>query len=180
MYPHMKQSGVAITAIAVLIVLLFAIAQFNASPQQAAASPPVFYAIAQNTGASGSGSSAGMAAARISDPATSTPPSKEAAAQTAVSNAAITLAVGVETYAAPLPASRTVLDTMKALQASRPGFTFTGSDFPSLGFFVESINGKKAASGYNWMLYINGRKSDVGASQAVIHAGDRIEWKYEQ
>ncbi|MEK7106832.1 MAG: DUF4430 domain-containing protein [Patescibacteria group bacterium] len=73
----------------------------------------------------------------------------------------------------------TVLQAMQRL-ASTSNFAFTGKDYPSLGFFVESINDKKNAGGFYWILYLNGKASDLGASQAKIHAGDEIEWKYEK
>jgi hypothetical protein len=72
-----------------------------------------------------------------------------------------------------------VLDLMRAL-SSGTSFTFTGENYPSLGFFVESINGAKNADGKYWILYINGKSSDVGASNAVIRSGDTVEWRFEK
>jgi len=69
--------------------------------------------------------------------------------------------------------------------ASTTNFAFTGKDYSSLGFFVESINGlpaqagKKNSDGFYWILYVNGKSSDLGVSQAKISSGDTIEWKYE-
>lgn len=60
------------------------------------------------------------------------------------------------------------------------GFTFRGRTFPSLGFFVDEINGLKNTKGFYWTLYINGAYSTVGASQYVVRTGDVIEWKYEK
>mgnify|MGYP001574888162 CR=1 FL=1 len=84
-----------------------------------------------------------------------------------------------------------VLDAMRAFSAEG-SFNFSGRDFPGLGFFVEEINnlpalhaqawqaGKKNAEGYYWILLINGKKSDLGVSQARIQQGDVIEWRYEK
>src|SRR3989338_8532016 len=52
----------------------------------------------------------------------------------------ITLAVGGNSYATFASTGSTVLDAMKIL-ASTTDFTFSGKDYPSLGFFVGSING---------------------------------------
>ena len=90
----------------------------------------------------------------------------------------ITLAVGGNSYATFASTGSTVLDAMKIL-ASTTDFAFSGKDYPSLGFFVDSINGKKAENGHNWILYVNGKLSGTGASQTTLKAGDAIEWRYE-
>ena len=90
----------------------------------------------------------------------------------------ITLAVGGNSYATFASTGSTVLDAMRVL-ASTGDFTFTGKDYPSLGFFVGSINGKKAENGHNWILYVNGKLSGTGASQTTLNAGDALEWRYE-
>jgi len=71
-----------------------------------------------------------------------------------------------------------LLDSMQSLRATGD-LSFSGKEHPGLGFFVESVNGKKAADGYNWMLYVNDKESSTGASQTRISRGDSIEWKYE-
>jgi hypothetical protein len=73
----------------------------------------------------------------------------------------------------------TVLDVMHTL-AAEGSLSFSGRDFPSLGFFVEEINGHKGAGGYYWILHINGTPSQKGASQAVISPEDVVEWRYEE
>lgn len=90
-----------------------------------------------------------------------------------------TLSVGEQFYRGKAPTGSTVLDAMRALSSSG-NFRFSGSKYPSIGFFVESINGKKNGNEYYWILYINGTSSNTGVSQATINAGDRIEWKYEK
>lgn len=90
-----------------------------------------------------------------------------------------TLSVAGSSYAAFAPSGSTVFNAMKVL-ASTSDFAFTGKDYPSLGFFVESVNGQKAESGHNWILYVNGTLSGTGASQTTLKAGDAIEWRYEK
>lgn len=72
-----------------------------------------------------------------------------------------------------------VIDAMRSL-ASTSAFTFTGRDYPGLGFFVDSINGKKNADGMYWILYVNGVLATAGVSALSVSAGDTIEWKYEK
>ena len=91
----------------------------------------------------------------------------------------VTLSVAGKSYTAFVPVGSSVLELMRAL-ASKSDFSFTGREYPSLGFFVDSINGKKAERGSNWMLYFNGRLSNTGASQTTLKAGDSVEWKYEK
>ena len=91
----------------------------------------------------------------------------------------VTLSVAGKSYPAFAPVDSTVLDMMRTL-ASTSDFTFTGHDYPSLGFFVDSINGQKTEKSYNWILYINGKLSNTGASQTTLKAGDAVEWRYEK
>lgn len=57
--------------------------------------------------------------------------------------------------------------------------TYTSRLYPTLGSFVESIDGLKNEGGSYWMLYINGTLSSTGVSQTEVERGDRIEWRYE-
>jgi len=72
-----------------------------------------------------------------------------------------------------------VLDAMHTL-AAEGSLSFSGRDFPGLGFFVEQMNGKYGADGFYWILYVNGKKSDFGASQMRLKEGDVVEWRYEK
>ena len=89
------------------------------------------------------------------------------------------LVVGNLNYELAAPASSTVETSMTLLEKQNPVFTFTEKEFPSLGQFVSSINGKVNASGYYWFFSVNGTESNSGISQTVLHPGDVIEWKYE-
>lgn len=52
----------------------------------------------------------------------------------------------------------------------------------SLGLFVEEINGVRndPEQRIYWHLYINGQRSPLGASSAVVKEGDVIKWAYEK
>lgn len=91
----------------------------------------------------------------------------------------VTFSVGSTTYAVYVPQNSSVLDAMQVL-ASTTSFTFSGRDYTSLGFFVESVNGRAAANGSVWIFYVNGVKSGKGISSVAITPGDTIEWKYER
>ena len=64
--------------------------------------------------------------------------------------------------------------------ASSTSLTFTGRNYPSLGFFVESIDGKQAGNGSAWIFYVNGKESQTGISSTMLHPGDTVEWRYEK
>ena len=91
----------------------------------------------------------------------------------------ITLSVASTSYAVHISAGTNVLDVMRAL-ASSSDFTFDGREYPALGFFVDSINGKREGGGYVWILHINGSKATKGISVAILAPGDSVEWKYEK
>jgi hypothetical protein len=91
----------------------------------------------------------------------------------------ITLSVEGVSHVMPVQTGTSLLDAMRELSTTQQ-FTFTGSNYASLGFFVESINGKKAADGYNWIFYINGKESGKGVSSTVLNSGDTVLWKYEK
>ena len=77
-------------------------------------------------------------------------------------------------------AETTVLGAMEQYAAANHGFSFSGRDFPGLGFYVEELNGKKSGSGFYWILYVNGTSSELGASSVRVHPGDVVEWRYEK
>lgn len=110
-------------------------------------------------------------------PAPATPVTTSAPAETQTPN--VTLKVGDTSYRIYVPAGATVLDAMNTL-TSTGNFTFTSKEFPGMGAFIESINGKANRGGSSWFLYVNGTSSDTGASQTTLKAGDTVEWRYEK
>ncbi|MSU74434.1 DUF4430 domain-containing protein [Candidatus Kaiserbacteria bacterium] len=90
-----------------------------------------------------------------------------------------TLKISEKTYPLSVAPGETLIEAMLSL-SSRSEFTFTGRDHPGLGFFVDSINGKKNEGGMYWVFYVNGVSATVGASTAEIHTGDVVEWKYKE
>jgi hypothetical protein len=90
----------------------------------------------------------------------------------------VTLKAADQTYETYISGNESVLDLMNTV-ASSSTFTFTGENYPSLGFFVESINGENNGHGLYWILYVNGKSSDLGASSEIIKPGDTVEWRFE-
>ncbi len=66
---------------------------------------------------------------------------------------------------------------MEALQAK---YKVETKEFPGLGLFVQGIEGVTPDSSHYWAFYVNGKPSNVGASQYVAKKGDVIEFKLEQ
>ena len=87
--------------------------------------------------------------------------------------------IGGNSYPVIVSQGETVMEAMRALQ-SAGNLTFTGKDYPGMGFFVESINGRKNSNDLYWILYVNGKSASAGASQTIVKAGDNIEWRYEK
>jgi hypothetical protein len=83
------------------------------------------------------------------------------------------------TISVPALEKETVLAAMQAY-ASSSDFRYSGKMYPSLGFFVESINGRQNADGYYWTLYVGGKLSGFGASQAEVTPQEKIEWRYQK
>lgn len=89
------------------------------------------------------------------------------------------LSVGTSTYTLNSHENETLMEAMRAL-STISSFTFDGHEYTGLGFFVTTINGKKAADGFNWMLYVNGTPAEYGASSFIIKNKQLIEWRYEK
>lgn len=120
-----------------------------------------------------------VASSTTAVPTTSVAVSIKTTAKASLPTPNITLAVGSTTYTVYAPENSSVLDAMQTLAATN-AFSFYGKEFPDMGLFVESINEKKNADGYYWILYVNGKSSDTGASQTTLKAGDIVEWRYEK
>ncbi|MBI2113387.1 MAG: DUF4430 domain-containing protein [Candidatus Wildermuthbacteria bacterium] len=74
----------------------------------------------------------------------------------------------------------TVYDLMKIAEQQH-GIVFAGREYAGLGFFVDSINGKRESQikGMHWIYSINGKKANVGVSWYIIQPNDVISWTYE-
>ena len=59
------------------------------------------------------------------------------------------------------------------------GFTFKYKEYPSMGIFVEEINGVRGSQGKYWIYYVNDKEAEVGISKNIVKDGDIISWKQE-
>jgi len=91
----------------------------------------------------------------------------------------INFIAGANNYSVNVPDGSTAYDTMNIL-ASTTDFSFKSVFYSGIGYFVEEINNVKNSGGQYWTLYVNGKYSDVGASDYILSSGDIIEWKYEK
>lgn len=71
------------------------------------------------------------------------------------------------------------LDAMLSEEAAGR-LSFSVKEFPGMGVFMESLQGRKNADGKFWFLYVNGISSELGPSHAVVEPGDRVEWRYQE
>lgn len=96
-------------------------------------------------------------------------------------NISATMTAGETTETKTLPSGTTAFQFMQMLKEESK-LSFSGTDYPEMGFFVEEINGTKNDSkqNYYWMYYINDQPASEGISAYVLKNGDRITWKYEK
>lgn len=106
------------------------------------------------------------------------PPSEKLAAH-ADTPAAVAPALRQTSYAIPVSAEGTVLEAMRA-HAAATDFSFSGSEFPGLGLFVEEIGGLANEDGYYWTLFIDNALSEQGASSARVTPRNHVEWRYQK
>jgi len=92
-------------------------------------------------------------------------------------NISTTINVLDKNYSVKTEEGINVYDVMKS--AENDGFSFKGKEYPSLGFFVEEINGVKGEPGEYWIYYVNGEKAQVGISKYIVKDGDIINWRQE-
>ena len=92
-------------------------------------------------------------------------------------NISTTINVLDKNYSVKTEEGVNVYNVMKS--AENDGFSFQGKEYPTLGFFVEGINGVKGEPGKYWIYYVNGEKAQVGISKYIVKDGDIINWKQE-
>lgn len=60
-------------------------------------------------------------------------------------------------------------------------FDLQTKDYGEMGVLVEKIGDKKNGDNGNyWMYYVDGKLSDVGASQQEVYPGSIVEWRFEK
>ncbi len=152
------------------IVVFVAIIAFNSlTPRTVLTSTPAPHIITQQT----------SPLAKTQPKPAPNQPTQNATTSPRTETTTIRLIIASSTHTVYVTPRATVLDAMRTLQ-SEGGLMFSGREYPSLGFFVDSIDDKKNANGYDWFLYINNQESSTGASQTTLHDGDVVEWRFEK
>lgn len=105
-------------------------------------------------------------------------PTPEADGRSAPTCDSVRIIIESATYVPCVSGEMSVLSTMQI--AAEDGLSFSGREYPGLGFFIDSINSKTAEDGYYWFLYINDESSSLGASLTHVVSGDVIEWRYKR
>lgn len=164
-------------AIALLLVLIGASLWYKDSEHVVVSygTPTATEAILVSTPTAATERTTAAAVIASESPALSSYPIMEAAAECEHA----TLIVEDVSYEPCIDGEESTLALMQQLSTTSD-FSFSGVEYASLGFFVETINGKKAEGGYYWFLYVNDTSSSSGASQTLVKAGDVIEWRYKK
>lgn len=90
----------------------------------------------------------------------------------------VTLEVLGEKYRSEVREGDTVYLIMKRL-GEKENFSFNYKEYPSMGVFVDEINGIKGEPGKYWIYYVNGVEASVSVSKYILKEGDVISWKQE-
>jgi hypothetical protein len=93
----------------------------------------------------------------------------------------ISLEVENKNFKLEVPEKSTAHDLLN-LARNKGLMSFSGKNFPGLGFFLEEINGVRNdnANKMYWIYYINSKKATEGISAYILKKGDIISWKYEK
>jgi hypothetical protein len=96
-------------------------------------------------------------------------------------NIKVSLIVLDKKYEIEIKEGSTVYDAMKSIESVKDNnFSFKTKEYPSLGIFVDGINGIMGKSGQYWIYYVNDKEASVSVSKYKINNGDVISWKYEK
>jgi hypothetical protein len=89
----------------------------------------------------------------------------------------VTLIVLDKIYEIEINQGDTLYLSMVNLRKKESNFSFNYIEYPSLGVFINEINGIKAGSGKYWFYAVNGKEASVGVSNYVLKEGDIINWE---
>ncbi|MEK7539404.1 MAG: DUF4430 domain-containing protein [Patescibacteria group bacterium] len=91
-------------------------------------------------------------------------------------NESITILVGQTTAHLSVLPNTFLYDAL--IQAKNAGkISFSGKNYPGLGFFVTDIGTLHSSNGKNLIYYINGQEAMVGVSSYILKGGDIILWE---
>lgn len=111
------------------------------------------------------------------------PPSVEQITSESLStnNIKVSLIVQGTRYETEVREGSTVFELMKKINEENKNlFDFKYTENPTLGVFINEINGRAGGSLGYWIYYVNGIEASVGISNYKVNNGDQISWKYEK
>lgn len=92
----------------------------------------------------------------------------------------VTLKILDKNYQVSFENGDSVFDVMNKIKSDKNNnFDFKYKEYPSLGVFVEEINGLKNGQDKYWIYYVNGKEAEVGISKYILKRGDIISWNQE-
>ena len=91
-------------------------------------------------------------------------------------NISATVIAGDSTFNLSLPAGRSLYDALLLAKENKQ-ITFSGKNYPGLGFLVTGIGPLQSGGGKYLFYYINNQEASVGVSSYLLKDGDVIEWK---
>lgn len=92
-----------------------------------------------------------------------------------INKISVSLIVGENNYQTKVNEGSNVYFVMEQIKKENKDFDFKYKEYPSLGIFIEEINGVADSSLY-WIYYVNGKEASVGVSNYIIKNGDIISW----
>ena len=90
----------------------------------------------------------------------------------------VSIAVRQATSTLRVPEGSSVYEAMNIL-ASTTSFSFHGTYYSGMGYYIDEINGEKNHSNAFWIYYVNGAQANIGASSYILKNGDTIRWRLE-
>jgi hypothetical protein len=91
----------------------------------------------------------------------------------------VSLKVLDSVYSTKIEEGSSVYDVMIKIKNENTDFDFKYKEYPSLGIFIDEINGMESSPGKYWMYYINNKEASVGVSNYILKDGDSILWVKE-
>jgi hypothetical protein len=90
----------------------------------------------------------------------------------------VTLIVSDKIYEIRIDENESLYEMMINLENKNANnFSFNYKNYPSLGIFINEINGQKAGSGKYWIYSVNGKEATTGVSNYILKEGDIINWE---
>lgn len=90
----------------------------------------------------------------------------------------VTFTVLDKIYQVSIKDGDTVYDVMNALQSNKENnFTFESKEYPSMGIFIDGINGIKGETNKYWIYSVNSVEASISVSKYTLKNGDSILWE---